>query len=157
MRIKEGFYLPNPPRDSRTFNTDSGLANFRINKLENLSSSENEFVMMTIRSHDQYNTTIYSSNDRYRGIKGGRRIIFMNPEDILSSNISPDSKVNITSIFRGVKRTSKSWHLVPYQIPRGNIATYFPEANELIPLDSVALGSNTPTSKSVLVRITKEN
>tara|TARA_B100000214_G_scaffold174933_2_gene125808 strand:+ start:29846 stop:32128 length:2283 start_codon:yes stop_codon:yes gene_type:complete len=157
VRIKEGFYLPNPPRDSRTFNTDSGLANFRINKLENLSSSENEFVMMTIRSHDQYNTTIYSSNDRYRGIKGGRRIIFMNPEDILSSNISPDSKVNITSIFRGVKRTSKSWHLVPYQIPRGNIATYFPEANELIPLDSVALGSNTPTSKSVLVRITKEN
>ncbi len=157
VRIKEGFYLPNPPKDNRIFNTDSGLANFRCNKLDLISADINEFIMMTIRSHDQYNTTVYSPSDRYRGIKGGRRIIFMNSDDIESSNLDSNSTVDITSLFKGKERTSKSWHLVPYDIPTGNVATYFPEANELIPLESVAIGSNTPTSKSVRVKITQGN
>ena len=157
VRIKEGFYLPNPPKDNRIFNTDSGLANFRCNKLDIISADINEFIMMTIRSHDQYNTTVYSPSDRYRGIKGGRRIIFMNSDDIESSNLDSNSTVDITSLFKGKERTSKSWHLVPYDIPTGNVATYFPEANELIPLESVAIGSNTPTSKSVRVKITQGN
>ena len=157
VRIKEGFYLPNPPKDNRIFNTDSGLANFRCNKLDLISADINEFIMMTIRSHDQYNTTVYSPSDRYRGIKGGRRIIFMNSDDIESSNLDSNSTVDITSLFKGKERTSKSWHLVPYDIPPGNVATYFPEANELIPLESVAIGSNTPTSKSVRVKITQGN
>ena len=157
VRIKEGFYLPNPPKDNRIFNTDSGLANFRCNKLDLISADINEFIMMTIRSHDQYNTTVYSPSDRYRGVKGGRRIIFMNSDDIDSSNLDSNSTVDITSLFKGVERKSKSWHLVPYDIPSGNVATYFPEANELIPLESVAIGSNTPTSKSVRVKITQGN
>jgi len=157
VRIKEGFYLPNPPKDNRIFNTDSGLANFRCNKLDLISADKNEFIMMTIRSHDQYNTTVYSPSDRYRGVKGGRRIIFMNSDDIDSSNLDSNSTVDITSLFKGVERKSKSWHLVPYDIPSGNVATYFPEANELIPLESVAIGSNTPTSKSVRVKITQGN
>tara|TARA_B100001250_G_scaffold399748_1_gene409472 strand:- start:363 stop:2066 length:1704 start_codon:yes stop_codon:yes gene_type:complete len=155
VRAKAGFYLPNPPRDNLTFNTQTGKANFRFHNISSLSPGENEYVMMTIRSHDQYNTTVYSGEDRYRGIKSGRRIVMMNPIDVKESNLRAGDLVNVTSIFQDELRHSPNWYLVEYDIPRGNVATYFPEANELIPLNSTASGSNTPTSKSVIVRVRK--
>ena len=155
VRAKAGFYLPNPPRDDLTFNTQTGKANFRFHNISSLSPEENEYVMMTIRSHDQYNTTVYSGEDRYRGIKSGRRIVMMNPIDVKQSNLRVGDLVNLTSVFQGELRHSPNWYLVEYDIPRGNVATYFPEANELIPLNSTASGSNTPTSKSVIVRVRK--
>ena len=155
VRKNGGFYLPNPPRDSLTFNTKSGKAEFFSHEINSKKANKNEFLMMTIRSHDQYNTTIYGLNDRYRGISNGRRIIFMNPSDIKENNLADFQMVDITSHFRGKKRTSYKWFIVPYEIPRNNVATYFPESNSLIPLDSVADKSNTPTSKSVIVTINK--
>lgn len=155
VRKKGGFYLPNSPRDNLSFDTKSGKAEFISHKITSKKANSGEFLMMTIRSHDQYNTTIYGLNDRYRGISNGRRIIFMNPEDIKNNNFKKFQRVDITSHFEGKKRLSRSWFIVPYDIPRHNVATYFPESNSLIPLDSVADRSNTPTSKSVIVTINK--
>ena len=155
VRNKSGFYLPNPPRDDLTFHTDSKKANFRFHELNGIHPGSGEFVMMTIRSHDQYNTTVYSNQDRYRGIKAGRRIVMMNPEDAKEHKIGAGELVDLESIFKGEIRRSTNWYVVEYDIPNGNIATYFPEANELIPLDSTANVSNTPTSKSIIVRIVK--
>ena len=155
VRDKSGFYLPNSPRDNLTFDTDTKKANFRFHKITRLKPNSNEFVMMTIRSHDQYNTTVYSGQDRYRGIKTGRRIVMINPLDAKENNLHAGDLVDLISVFEGELRHSSKWYLVEYDIPRGNIATYFPEANELIPLNSTANVSNTPTSKSVVVRINK--
>ena len=155
VREKSGFYLPNSPRDSLTFDTDTKKANFRLHEITSMKPNISEFVMMTIRSHDQYNTTVYSGQDRYRGIKSGRRIVMINPQDAKENNLQAGELVDLISVFEGEKRQSSKWYLVEYDIPRGNIATYFPEANELIPLNSTANVSNTPTSKSVIVRIEK--
>ena len=154
-RIKQdaGFYLPNPPRDGRTFNTDTGRANFRVHPITCAFAPPGQFIMMTIRSHDQYNTTVYGLDDRYRGIKDARRVVLMNGEDMGDAGISQGSMVDISSHFDGTTRESELWRVVQYDIPRGNVATYFPEANSLIPLGSVAEGSNTPTSKSICVSI----
>jgi molybdopterin-dependent oxidoreductase alpha subunit len=153
VREKGGFYLPNPPRDNRIFNTKSGKAEFKSNVLSSIMSYKDKFTMMTIRSHDQYNTTIYGLNDRYRGISNGRRIIFMNSNDMKKMNLEKNDLVNITSHYLNRKITANKWFVVPYDIPQGNVATYFPESNVLIPLDSVADRSNTPTSKSITVSI----
>lgn len=155
VRKDGGFYLPNNPRDNLSFDTKSGKAEFISHKITSKKVNSNEFLMMTIRSHDQYNTTIYGLNDRYRGISNGRRIIFMNPEDITKNNLEKFQLVDITSHFNGKKRFSEKWFVVPYDIPQNNVATYFPESNSLIPLESVADKSNTPTSKSVVVTINK--
>ena len=155
VRKDGGFYLPNNPRDKLSFDTKSGKAEFISHKITSKKVDSNEFLMMTIRSHDQYNTTIYGLNDRYRGISNGRRIIFMNPEDISKNNLEKFQLVDITSHFNGKKRFSEKWFVVPYDIPQNNVATYFPESNSLIPLESVADKSNTPTSKSVVVTINK--
>ena len=155
VRRDGGFYLPNNPRDNLSFDTESGKAEFISHKITSKKANSNEFLMMTIRSHDQYNTTIYGLNDRYRGVSNGRRVIFMNPEDISKNNLEKFQLVDITSHFNGKKRLSEKWFIVPYDIPRNNVATYFPESNSLIPLDSVADRSNTPTSKSVVVTINK--
>ena len=155
VREKSGFYLPNSPRDNLTFDTDTKKANFRFHKITRIKPNSNEFVMMTIRSHDQYNTTVYSGQDRYRGIKSGRRIVMINPLDAKENNLHAGDLVDLISVFEGELRHSSKWYLVEYDIPRGNIATYFPEANELIPLNSTANVSNTPTSKSVVVQIKK--
>jgi len=109
--------------------------------------------MMTIRSHDQYNTTIYGLDDRYRGIKGNRRIIMMNPDDMLELQIKTRDVVDVTSHYDGTTITSSEWTVIPYKIPKRNIAAYFPEANELVPLDSTADISNTPTSKWIICTI----
>jgi len=153
VRLDGGFYLPNPPRDSRTFPTESGYANFRVHDLSGASAGTGRYLMMTIRSHDQYNTTIYGLDDRYRGINKGRRIVLMNQSDMDDNDWSKGDLVDLTSHFEGNELHAREWYIVPYEIPKGNIATYFPEANVLVPLDSVAEGSNTPTSKSVVVTI----
>ena len=154
IKSKSGFYLPNPPRDSRTFKTKNGLANFVSSDISYAKSSD-KFMMMTIRSHDQYNTTIYGLDDRYRGIKNGRRVVLMNNIDIVNLGLSKGSMVDLSSEMKSGLVVSPNWFVVPYEIPEGNIATYFPESNILIPLDSVADRSNTPTSKSVPISITK--
>jgi len=156
-RIDGGFYLPNPPRDERKFNTETGMANFISHKLQPIIVDEDRFLMMTIRSHDQYNTTIYSTNDRYRGISGGRRAVLMSRDDISSRGWHEFQRVAITSHFQESEICSPGWYIVEYDIPVGNVATYFPESNVIIPLDSVADCSNTPTSKSVVVSISPMN
>jgi len=152
-RLDGGFYLPNDPRDSRIFNTENGLANIITHKLQPIFVKEDQFVMMTIRSHDQYNTTVYSTNDRYRGISNGRRVVMMSREDIEKRGWSEFQSVSITSHFDGKQISADKWTIIEYDIPPGNVATYFPESNVLIPLESVADSSNTPTSKSVVVTI----
>lgn len=154
VESKSGFYLPNPPRDSRTFKTKNALANFVCHDISCVSNSD-EFMMMTIRSHDQYNTTIYGLDDRYRGIKKGRRVVLMNEDDMLESKFKEGELVDLSSNRDTGAVISPSWYVVPYDIPKGNVATYFPESNVLIPLDSVADRSNTPTSKSVPIGIKK--
>ena len=156
IKSKSGFYLPNPPRDSRTFPTENGYANFVSNDIS-FAKSSNKFMMMTIRSHDQYNTTIYGLDDRYRGISKGRRVILMNKNDISKCNLSKGELVDLSSEMNSGTVLSLDWFVVPYDIPEGNVATYFPESNCLIPLDSVAEKSNTPTSKSVPIGITKSS
>ena len=156
IKSKSGFYLPNPPRDSRIFPTKNGYANFVSNDIS-FAKSTNKFMMMTIRSHDQYNTTIYGLDDRYRGISKGRRVILMNKKDISKCNLSKGELVDLSSEMDSGTVLSPDWFVVPYDIPEGNVATYFPESNCLIPLDSVAEKSNTPTSKSVPIGITKSS
>ncbi|MEL6548217.1 MAG: molybdopterin dinucleotide binding domain-containing protein [Myxococcota bacterium] len=109
--------------------------------------------MMTIRTHDQFNTTVYGEDDRYRGIYGGRRVVLMNKEDIARAGLREGQEVHLTSRFRGIERHGKSFFVVPYAIPRRCVATYFPEANVLVPLDKVADKSHTPSSKSVPITV----
>jgi len=153
VRKTNGFLLPNPPRDNCEFATESGKAVFTTHPLPNVHVGNDHFVLMTIRSHDQYNTTIYGLHDRYRGVHGNRRIVFMNALDMSERGLKTRDVVDMTSHFKSMKRTSLNWIVVPYEIPRGNIAAYFPEANELVPLDSTADISNTPTSKWIEVSI----
>lgn len=152
VRIKEGFYLPNDPRIGK-FNTPDGKAHFSINKLSTLVLQNNEYLMMTIRSHDQFNTTIYGLDDRYRGIYNERRIVMMNEEDMKQAGFDKLSVVNLYSTFNGKTREARLFLVVPYQIPRQCVATYFPEANSLVPVDNYAHTSKTPCSKSVIVSI----
>ena len=159
FRVKQdnGFYLPNPPRDERKFDTNDGKAHFTTHKLPNLEVDEGHYVMMTLRSHDQYNTTIYGLDDRYRGIKGNRRILMMNSIDMLDRTWKTRQRIDITSHFEGQTRVSQNWLVIPYDIPSGNIAAYFPEANELVPLNSTAELSNTPTSKWIICSLSESS
>ncbi len=152
VRQPGGFYLPNKPREG-DYPTATGLARFTGNALPDLRLEPGQLVMMTIRTHDQFNTTVYGLHDRYRGLHGDRRVILMNPADIAERGLQAKARVRLTSHFRGTRRTAEPFLVVPYDIPAGNCATYFPEANVLVPLDSVALGSNTPTSKWVAITI----
>jgi anaerobic selenocysteine-containing dehydrogenase len=108
---------------------------------------------MTMRSHDQYNTTIYGLDDRYRGIRGERRVIFMNAADMVEHRLVERQLVDLISEWHDGERLAEAFIVVPYDLPRRNCATYFPEANPLVPLDSIADRSNTPTSKSVVIRV----
>jgi len=109
--------------------------------------------MMTIRSHDQFNTTVYSQNDRYRGIADSRMVVFMAPEDIQAAGLAEGQLLDISSHHKGKTRSMEGFRIVPYAIPRGCVATYYPESNPLIPLDHVADISNTPAYKSVEVSL----
>ena len=150
VRQPAGFALPNPPRDHQAFSTPSGKAQFIAHSLPDVSVENDQFVLMTLRSHDQYNTTIYGLDDRYRGVKGNRRVLFMNADDMVERGWKSRQKVSITSHFEGEERHADDWYLVPYELPRGNLAAYFPEANSLVPLHSTAAVSNTPTSKWIV-------
>ena len=153
-RIREagGFYLPNAARN-RVFNTASGKAAFTIHPLPEHNLASDQYLMMTIRSHDQFNTSVYSSNDRYRGISNNRRVVFLNREDMDAAGLSERQSVDLVSHFEGEERTAREFEVVPYDIPRRCAATYFPEANVLVPVRYVAEKSNTPVSKSVVISI----
>jgi molybdopterin-dependent oxidoreductase alpha subunit len=150
-----GFVLPHPPRDSRTFPTQSGKAEFTVSTIEALQVPPGHLILQTIRSHDQFNTTIYGFSDRYRGIEGGRRVIFVNPHDIEDLGFQDGEVIDLVTHWPGDDRVRRAsgFRIVAYQTPRGSVAAYYPETNPLVPLDSTAVGSNCPTSKSVIIRL----
>jgi anaerobic selenocysteine-containing dehydrogenase len=144
--------LPNPARE-RIFKTPSGRAIFTVHDLPRHDLKPDQYLMMTIRSHDQFNTSIYGLDDRYRGVYGGRRVVFLNRDDMRSANLAEGQIVDLLSHFEGEDRLVRRFMVVPYSIPRRCAATYFPETNVLVPLRSVADKSNTPVSKSVVISI----
>jgi anaerobic selenocysteine-containing dehydrogenase len=150
-----GFVMPHPPRDSRSFDTPSGRAEFTVSTVEALQVPPGHLVLQTLRSHDQYNTTIYGFSDRYRGVEGGRRVVFVNPADIAKAGFADGDLVDLITHWPGDRhlRRASSFRIIRYQTPIGSAAAYYPETNPLVPLDSTALGSNTPTSKSVIIRM----
>lgn len=156
QRVREpgGFYLPNGARE-RKFNTADGKAHFTLNTPPLHSLQPGEYLMMTIRSHDQYNTTIYGLNDRYRGIFNERRVVLMNQEDMDAANLQLEEVVHLSSDYDNTRRVARNFLVVPFDIARGCVATYFPEANVLVPIGLKAEGSHTPASKSVIIRIEK--
>ena len=151
-------HLPNGPRDGRMFATATGRAMFTVNPLEYPFIPHGRLLLQTLRSHDQYNTTIYGKDDRYRGISGGRRVVMVNAKDITALGFADGEIVDLVSEWRrpdgGVEeRRAEEFRIVAYDTPRGNAAAYYPETNVLVPLDSTADVSGTPTSKSVIVRL----
>ncbi|MFB0836152.1 FdhF/YdeP family oxidoreductase [Arthrobacter halodurans] len=154
IRQEGGFILAHGPRDSRTFHTPTGKAMITVNELEYLEQPPGTLILQTLRSHDQFNTTIYGHNDRYRGIKKGRHVVFVNPEDIAELGLEDGQFVDVRGTYDdGVDRVLRQFRVVSYPTARGCAAAYYPEANVLVPLDSVAEGSNTPVSKAVIVRL----
>ena len=152
VRQPNGFYLPNPVRDGH-FPTATGKARFTVHPIPRHNLQDGQFLMMTIRSHDQYNTTIYGLDDRYRGIKGERRVVLLNPDDARAAGLRQGDVVDLVSHFEGEERIARRFIVIPYALPRRCAATYFPEANVLVPVDSTADKSNTPTSKSVVITL----
>ena len=152
VRRPGGFHLPNPPRERR-FNTANGKANFKASRLERTVLAPGQLLLTTIRSHNQFNTTIYGLDDRYRGVEGSRRVVFLNEDDIARMGLSEGQVVDLTSHFEGGERHAYRFIVVKYPIPRGCAAAYFPEANPLVPLASVAERSLTPTSKSLVISL----
>jgi molybdopterin-dependent oxidoreductase alpha subunit len=148
-----GFMLPRGPHDSRTFKTATGKARFTVNPPTVVEVPEGHLLLQTVRSHDQFNTTVYGLDDRYRGIKGGRRVIFVNADDLRAYGLDDGDLVDVVSVFADGERRAKSFRTVQYPTPRGCAAAYFPEANVLVPLDSTAEISNTPVSKSTVIRL----
>jgi molybdopterin-dependent oxidoreductase alpha subunit len=152
------FVLPNGPRDERTFATATGRAMFTVNPLEYPRIPRGRLLLQSLRSHDQYNTTIYGKDDRYRGIHGGRRVILVNAHDIGALGFAEGEIVDLVSEWQAPdgtteERRAEEFRIVAYDTPRGNAAAYYPETNVLVPLESVADVSGTPTSKSVIVRL----
>jgi molybdopterin-dependent oxidoreductase alpha subunit len=152
VRAPEGFHLPNAARVG-VYETATKRATFTVHPLVRASLAPGRFVMTTIRSHDQYNTTVYGLDDRYRGVHGGRRIVLLNEADIAEAGFADGDVVDLVSHFDDGERTAAQFRIVAYGIPRRCAATYFPEANVLVPLGSVADKSNTPTSKSVVISL----
>jgi molybdopterin-dependent oxidoreductase alpha subunit len=153
-RVREpgGFYLPNLAREG-VFKTSTDRANFTVHELPRIELAPGQLLMMTVRSHDQFNTTIYGLDDRYRGVHNERRVVFLNPEDVAEQGLSAGQVVDLFSHFEGETREARRFLVVPYPVPRGCAATYFPEANVLVPVGSVADKSNTPASKSVVITV----
>jgi molybdopterin-dependent oxidoreductase alpha subunit len=147
-----GFYLPNPIRKLE-FQTEDGRAHFTVHELPRHNLEPGQFLMMTMRSHDQFNTTIYGLDDRYRGIRNGRRVVFLNPDDIRLDGLHDGQTVDLISHFEGEERTAHRFTIVSYSIPRRCAATYYPETNVLVAVRNFADKSNTPVSKSVVISI----
>ncbi len=154
VRQLGGFYLPNGARDNAYY-TASGKANFTCSSVEPIVVGTDEYIMMTIRSHDQFNTTIYGLDDRYRGIYNERRVILMNAQDMKFANLKDNDLVDLFNYHGDIERKAPKFIVVSYDIPRQCVATYFPEANVLVPIKSFADKSHTPTSKSVIIKIKK--
>lgn len=154
VRKTGGFYLKNSVREN-IFTTESQKATFNIAKAEKHALNAGEFIMMTIRSHDQFNTTIYGLNDRYRGVLNERRVIFMNELDMAKEGLKSKDIVDLYNFHGGVERVARKFIVIPYSIPENCTATYFPETNVLVPITSTADKSNTPTSKSVIIKLKK--
>ncbi|WP_282785469.1 FdhF/YdeP family oxidoreductase [Nocardia sp. CC201C] len=161
VRGRNGFQLPHPPRDAREFRTATGKANFATNELHWLPVPEGRLILQTLRSHDQYNTTIYGLDDRYRGIHNGRKVVLLHAEDIAALGFVEDELVDLISEWTDPatpdaapqERRVSGFRLVAYPTPRGNAAAYYPETNPLVPLDHVARRSNTPVSKAITIRL----
>ncbi|WP_024803242.1 FdhF/YdeP family oxidoreductase [Nocardia sp. BMG51109] len=158
VRQRNGFQLPHPPRDAREFRTATGKANFAVNALRWLPVPEGRLILQTLRSHDQYNTTIYGLDDRYRGIHDGRKVVLVNPDDITALGFADGDLVDVISEWTdGTERRVTGFRLVGYSTPQGNAAAYYPETNPLVPLDHVAERSNTPVSKAVTIRLERDS
>ena len=155
-RVREpgGFYLPNPNRNQE-FSTADGKAHFTCTPLPSHKLEPDQYLMMTIRTHDQFNTTIYGLDDRYRGIYHERRVILMNPDDLEAEQLKPGDVLDLISEYDGQQRIARKFIAVAYDIPSKCVATYFPEANVLIPVNRYARESKTPISKSVVIRVKK--
>ena len=140
-----GFVLPHPPRDSRTFPTEPGKAVFTVSPIDVLHVPEGRLLLQTLRSHDQFNTTIYGLDDRYRGVSGGRRVVFVHPDDIAALGLAEGQVVDLVSEWTdGSERRAPAFRVVPYDQPRGCAAAYYPETNPLVPLDSTAVRQQLP-------------
>ena len=153
VAVPGGFVLPHPPRDERRFPTPDGKAAFSVNPLSVLRVPPGRLLLQTVRSHDQFNTTIYGMDDRYRGVRGGRRVVFVNPDDLADLGIPDGATVDLVSEWADGDRRAEAFRAVGYPTARGCAAAYFPEANVLVPLDHTADVSNTPASKSVIIRL----
>jgi len=154
VRLPGGFYLPNGAREGE-FNTSDKKAHFTINEISKIELKEGEYIMMTNRSHDQYNTTIYGLDDRYRGIYNERRVVLMNEIDMQKAGLEKENVVHLKSEYKGTTRIAKNFKVIPYPVAQGCVVTYFPEANVLVPLGQQDKISKTPASKSVVVSIEK--
>lgn len=153
VAVPGGFRLPNPV-NSMTFPTPSGKAVFVPNDLDMLSAPPGHLVLQSLRSHDQWNTIPYAPNDRYRGIHDARRVVLVNPDDLTDLGLADRDLVDVVSVWTdGSERRAEGFRVVAYPAARGSAASYYPETNVLVPLDSVAAVSNTPTSKGVIVRL----
>ncbi len=148
-----GFVLPHPPRDEQRFETATGKARLTVNELVPLEVPPGRLLLQSLRSHDQYNTTIYGLDDRYRGIKAGRRVVFVRPDDLAELGLSDGQMVDLVGEWQDGERRAHGFRVVAYPTARGCAAAYYPETNPLVPLDSTATGSNTPTSKAIVVRL----
>jgi len=151
---KDIFYLPNDARDRRKFNNAEGKAKFIVSELTPYRLEPGQFLMTTVRSHDQFNTTIYGLHDRYRGVYNGRRVIFMNVEDMKDAGLQQGQLVDLTSYYKDETRVARHFMIAPIDIARRCTATYFPEANVLVSINNTAERSNTPVSKSIIISIT---
>ncbi|SDQ22888.1 FdhF/YdeP family oxidoreductase [Flagellimonas zhangzhouensis] len=150
-----GYYLPNNVRERDFRMLPNGMAQLTINPLSEHQLKPDELLLMTIRSHDQFNTTIYGLNDRYRGIYNERRVVFMHEDDMKDRNLNRLDVVNLHSFYDDIQRTAEQFLVIPYDIPKGNMAAYFPETNLLVPHNQFADKSQTPISKSIKVTVEK--
>jgi anaerobic selenocysteine-containing dehydrogenase len=151
-----GFYLPNNVKELDFSKLPHGKAQFSTCAIADHKLKPDEFLLMTFRSHDQFNTTIYGLNDRYRGIYNERRVLFMNETDMVNHGFTKLDVVDLISNYDTIERRAAQFLLIPYNIPKGNLAAYFPETNMVIPHNHFARSSNTPISKSVVVRLEKK-
>jgi anaerobic selenocysteine-containing dehydrogenase len=150
-RLHKGFfYLPNTARE-RVFHTSTGKATFSVCGIPKHGLASGELLMTTVRSHDQFNTVVYGLDDRYRGVWGGRRVVFVHPEDLRELGLAHGQLVDITSHFEGETRTVHRFRTIAYPIARKSAASYFPEANVLVAVRSVAAESNQPAHKCVRI------
>jgi molybdopterin-dependent oxidoreductase alpha subunit len=155
VRLPTGFVLPNAARERR-WNTPVGAALFTVHPLPRLDTAPGQLVLTTVRTHDQFNTTVYDTNDRYRGIYGHRRVVMLHPDDMDERGLAEGQAVTLVSHFKGETRRASRFVAVPYDVPRGQAAAYFPEANVLVPADSYADKSRTPTSKAITITLEPE-